>query len=141
MTAKVLVCGPRLGKVDPWLFGYVMEAVHDFSRQLGISRFKTNITVRVHERLTIANTTHEGEVEPMDDRSFVIDVCLYGNWLSTLAHEMVHVKQYLRGELNWSLSKWKGKSGYEDVEYWDLPWEVEARKLQHKLVGKFERLI
>jgi len=140
MALNVIVCGPRMGKVDFDLFAYAIDAVHNFSRQLGIDRFKANITLRIHERLSLANSNSEGEIEPIDDRTFVIDVCLYGNWLSTLAHEMVHLKQYLRKEINWSLSQWKGKD-YSNTEYWNQPWEIEARKLQHSMVGRFERLI
>ena len=51
--------------------------------------------------------------------------------IQCLAHEMVHVKQYARGELSNELvtAKWQGKvfkltNSFED--YLNLPWEVEA---------------
>ena len=51
--------------------------------------------------------------------------------LQCLAHEMVHVKQYARGELSNELvtAKWQGKvfkltNSFEDYLNW--PWEVEA---------------
>ena len=51
--------------------------------------------------------------------------------LETVAHEMVHVKQYARGELKDTnhhiLCKWKGKViDSEKVNYYDHPWEIEA---------------
>lgn len=52
--------------------------------------------------------------------------------LETIAHEMVHVKQYARGELKdftktIKLCKWKGKTlEWEKMKYYDLPWEIEA---------------
>jgi len=52
--------------------------------------------------------------------------------LETVAHEMVHVKQYARGELKdfsktTKLCKWKGDlMEWEKVNYYDLPWEIEA---------------
>lgn len=50
--------------------------------------------------------------------------------LETLAHEMVHVKQYARGELYQSTQKgmhrWQGKWIKNDPDYWDCPWEWEA---------------
>jgi hypothetical protein len=52
--------------------------------------------------------------------------------LCTVAHEMVHVKQYARGELKdfsrtIRLCKWKGTTlEWEKVNYYDLPWEIEA---------------
>jgi hypothetical protein len=53
------------------------------------------------------------------------------NTLLTLAHEMVHVKQYIKGELQdfraKRTTKWQGKLVDEDkIYYYDLPWEIEA---------------
>lgn len=46
--------------------------------------------------------------------------------LETLAHEMVHVKQYARKELK-NDNVWLGKTyNPEKVCYWDQPWEIEA---------------
>lgn len=56
--------------------------------------------------------------------------------LSVLAHEMVHVKQYVTGDLvdHGTHCSWKGKS-YEAYEadsndYYFSPWEVEAFGMQ-----------
>ncbi len=39
--------------------------------------------------------------------------------LETLAHEMVHVKQYIQNETNDQLTKWRGKRINSDkVDYW-----------------------
>jgi hypothetical protein len=53
------------------------------------------------------------------------------NILTALAHEMVHLKQYARGELKDFVRakgvKWKGKIYDEEkLDYWDHPWEIEA---------------
>jgi hypothetical protein len=53
------------------------------------------------------------------------------NMLLALAHEMVHVKQYAKGELkDYARSnkcKWKSQIiDPEVVDYWDFPWEIEA---------------
>lgn len=57
--------------------------------------------------------------------------------LETIAHEMVHVKQYARRELHPSTDKWMGKTyNPKKVSYWDLPWEVEAHGRE---VGLFVR--
>lgn len=53
--------------------------------------------------------------------------------LISLAHEMVHVKQYAKGELKDYLRndkvKWCGKVFCLDkVKYWSSPWEKEAYK-------------
>ena len=50
--------------------------------------------------------------------------------LETVAHEMVHVKQFARGELYESVRRnkhrWQGKWLNTDPKYWDQPWEIEA---------------
>jgi len=50
--------------------------------------------------------------------------------LVTIAHEMVHVKQYARDEMKqlFSVNKTRFKGEYvdSDTNYWDRPWEIEA---------------
>ena len=51
--------------------------------------------------------------------------------IQTLAHELVHVKQFARGEMKDTrmphVSKWnKQMINHETIDYWDLPWEIEA---------------
>tara|TARA_B110000503_G_scaffold33021_1_gene53653 strand:+ start:721 stop:1155 length:435 start_codon:yes stop_codon:yes gene_type:complete len=47
--------------------------------------------------------------------------------LETVAHEMVHVKQYARRELHPVHNSWCGKTyNPKKTSYWDLPWEIEA---------------
>jgi len=133
----ILVTGPRGADLDVGLTAYTMLAVKSFARQLGISRLKSVIHIRIHNALTVDRGRSEGLCESIDKRHFIIDVALFGNWLSTLAHEMVHVKQFAKGELNSSLSQWKSNKYCENINYWEQPWEKEARKLQHKLVLNF----
>ncbi len=57
--------------------------------------------------------------------------------LETVAHEMVHVKQFARRELHPSTDEWYGKTyNPKKVSYWDLPWEIEAHGRE---VGLFIR--
>tara|TARA_R110000851_G_scaffold238476_1_gene391274 strand:+ start:388 stop:825 length:438 start_codon:yes stop_codon:yes gene_type:complete len=57
--------------------------------------------------------------------------------LETVAHEMVHVKQYARRELHPVHETWCGKTyNPKKVSYWDLPWEIEAHGRE---VGLFVR--
>jgi len=53
-----------------------------------------------------------------------------------LAHELVHAKQFIKGELHPSLNKWK-RLDYSNVAYSRQPWEKEAYLLEDKLVDKF----
>jgi len=49
----------------------------------------------------------------------------------TLAHELVHAKQYLRGEIKPTDNIWH-KTGevYDDTSYRQLPWEHEAYMME-----------
>ena len=60
--------------------------------------------------------------------------------LTWLAHEMVHVKQFVRKEL-WDYEtgrvQWKSRS-FGRVHYNDQPWEKEAYRLEGELYEMFE---
>lgn len=58
--------------------------------------------------------------------------------LSTLSHEMVHIKQYIEGETNDQLSTWRGKKiNPDEVDYWIHPWEIDAYGREAGLLTKF----
>jgi len=57
--------------------------------------------------------------------------------LETLAHEMVHVKQYAYKEMNEYGTRWRGQKITENLNYYDEPWEVEAFGLSTGLFTKF----
>ena len=136
---EVVIEGPKGGQIDDGLQAYATLAVRSFAKQLGIRRLKTNIIVRMHSKIHVGEIGTEGLCECLDNRTFIIDVALFANWLSTLAHEMVHVKQFAKGELDSALTQWKSNKYCENIDYWDQPWEKEARKLQHKMVEIFDK--
>lgn len=54
-----------------------------------------------------------------------------GHWKvvgSTLAHEMVHVKQLATGvlKINNGINYWRGKRYTKRTKYMDMPWELDA---------------
>ena len=61
--------------------------------------------------------------------------------LRTLAHELVHVKQYIRGELSWRDAGllWHGKSFDPKnlLNYYELPYEIEAHGREYGLLVGF----
>jgi len=79
-------------------------------------------------------------------RSFILEISnqLEGEELiKTIAHELVHVKQYVKGEL-----KERHKPNYyhmwhkelvivNDDNFYDVPWEVEARKFESDLYNLY----
>jgi hypothetical protein len=86
----------------------------------------------------------------VNPREFVIEVDsrLKGDdFITALTHEMVHVKQYARGEtkdVNVFTKSWKGDdyiAAYSTVdEYMALPWEAEAYHLQEVLCNEYKLL-
>ena len=64
------------------------------------------------------------------------------NILITLAHEMVHIKQWAKGEMYEyaDLGKvrfMKTKYDMNNLNYWDFPWEIEAYGKQLGLFIRF----
>ena len=90
-----------------------------------------------------------------DDRDLYIDIDhrLYRElgwegFVDTLCHEMVHVKQTLRGELKEYFRggyrrKWLCRDGryrdYDNTPYERQPWEVEAYKQSPILMREFKK--
>ena len=75
--------------------------------------------------ILIARTSKDGKVSFMEQ-------------MFSLSHEMVHVKQYFRGELSTDKGgKWKWKKEIaEEYKYEDQPWEKEASSLENELFLK-----
>jgi len=72
-----------------------------------------------------------------NNRSFVIDVnksVSLKDFVSTIIHEMVHVKQFARNEMSAYGMRWKTRIVSENTKYVDLPWEKEAYKFEKKLI-------
>jgi hypothetical protein len=65
--------------------------------------------------------------------------------LSTIAHELVHIKQYASREYvrmsfkDKHIVKWKNKKyNFDKIDYWDHPWEIEANGRE---LGLYIRMI
>lgn len=114
----------------------VESYIHALSKELGIHRLRTKfITVTFKNEL---DSDAQGyclgdreEVEIDIARTSCGDPLSMESMMKTLAHEMVHAKQWLRGEINDQGDTWKGMetSGEE-------PWEVEAYDLEDTLYEK-----
>ncbi len=82
------------------------------------------------------NKPREFEIELDASMKFGLEEIL--KWL---AHEMVHLKQFVKGELcDYENKKvqWKSKLLSDDMCYEDMPWEKEAYRLETKLYNEFE---
>jgi len=116
------------------------EAIEFFATELFTPQMKRHIELRIRKR--DLGTWH-GFVSIEDynvlnqPRSFVIELHKGDDekeHLKTLAHELVHVRQYARNELNDEMNTWKGRKVDSDsIPYEDQPWEIEAIKLGDEL--------
>lgn len=86
------------------------------------------------------------------DNKFLIEInsCLTRKkQLTTLGHELVHVKQFIFKELGFSiqeknicLTKWQTEYINEnEISYWDLPWEIEAHGREYGLWRRWENWV
>ena len=74
----------------------------------------------------MGDTHKEFEIEVSKDLSLK-------DFVTTICHEMVHVKQYYRKEMDGETMRWKKKTLSENTNYYELPWEKEAYRMQDKL--------
>ena len=68
----------------------------------------------------------------IDDREYEIRINKNqtgDDFLTAIFHEIVHVKQYIRGQLD---------QDSDDLNYFDRPSEIEAYKLQEELLEKWK---
>lgn len=96
-----------------------------------------------------ANEGTKGDCTYSDDRDdpqeFEVRLdCSMNNLalLGTVAHEMVHIKQYVTGEMRdtgrWNVCIWQSKRiDWKKLDYFEHPWEIEAYGREDGLVEKF----
>ena len=128
------------------------EIISWLARELCVDRFKTPLDIDVKFRKNLKKRYgYRGSAIWEDDnhrpRMFTIDIdggLTRRMSLLTLIHEMVHVKQYSKGQLkdllrHYTLKKWGTKLIDESkVGYWKLPWELEAYRLEEVYYKKWQ---
>lgn len=99
--------------------------IHRFTSRMVTIKFKTQLD-------NSAQGLCEGDVDYAEiqigkkDQSFL-------KQMQALAHEMVHARQFLRGELTAvGVWKWKGRNA-DNYAYTNQPWEKEAYRLEREL--------
>lgn len=124
---------------------YVKRGAQFYLEELVSSkRMRQNvfITIKFNEKLDVWGFASIEDYNASNKpRDFLIELHPWigaKNILRTLAHEMVHIKQYIMLETNESLSKWKGTPIDPDtIDYFLHPWEMEAHSLEPGLLTKF----
>ena len=118
----------------------VESATRFYAEKLMGKRLTENLKITVNlNRNLLSKEGLEGSAVWEDDsyrpREFIVEIdstVKVRNLLLTLAHEMVHVKQWAKDEMYEYLNtigmvRFKGEKVHLDsLEYWDQPWEIEA---------------
>lgn len=118
------------------------EAVDFFLNELGVTEF-VRLAIEYDNELGLdaccdaPNGTYSEDHETID---IFLNPDSQDDMMRNLAHELVHVKQYVKGDLVRSAGKveycgrlYEHSSSYSYEEYKDLPWEVEAFELEETL--------
>jgi len=128
----------------------LVEFVNDkfFTKRL---QEKLDITIQFKKKL-IEKQGVCGDCLGTDDhirpKEFIVRIdsgMKYSRILNTLAHELVHVKQWAKGEMYELLRKRnvvkfnKKEYNSEKIDYWELPWEIEAYGRAPGLVNQWAR--
>ena len=106
---------------------------------LDIGGYDCTCSIILHQGESVENLYGYCDWDPIDKLAEIHIAMGSPAWGITLAHEMVHVKQFARGEMDLGLTRWKSNHYAGNIEYWDQPWEKEARRLQHKLAMNFSK--
>jgi hypothetical protein len=121
------------GHPDERFNEYVQRASQFYAEQLFPKQLLRHIvvTVKFNKHLdAFGYTGVEKRNSKGKAREFLIELHPYISGkqiLKTLAHEFVHVKQYVYEELNEPQTIWQGESIDSDaMDYYELPWEIEA---------------
>ena len=121
----------------------VVEDVVKWSiKKLNLHRIRTlNLTFSIKTLKSLY-----GQLEQLDDKRREFSVVLDKNvdtkdLIRTVIHEMVHIKQYIRKEMDseivGSRMRWKSKTYPYDIKYDDMPWEKEADRLETKYGNEY----
>jgi hypothetical protein len=124
---------------------FLNSLMPSFIEQLGLTNSKRAVLVKVTKDIDddFQGATHNIEfadcylvVLKAPKRSSPMKLL---EMASTLAHEMVHVKQLAKGHMKFLPNEakiWKGKRYSKKTKYLDMPWEIEAFSKQELLLRR-----
>lgn len=103
-----------------------------YQQKLNLNKSRFNIIIDTVSNFTKL-TGMNGATTLLDSETIAIALdsrLSFEKLLTVLAHEMVHAKQYAKGQLKYTIQEdkltyyWCGVQ--YDTEYYDSPWELEA---------------
>ncbi len=111
--------------------------------RLGISQEDITILVRLKGR---SSENDYGSCIQLTENKYIISLFAghsLGRVISTIFHELTHVKQHLRDDFVMMErgAIWRSYFiVYDKKDYWQLPWEIEARESEKILRKEFANL-
>lgn len=130
----------------------IEEFVNEIINELFPREFKRDIVIGIRF-VTMLKSGHDyGQATYGDTDYHLIEVAKYvhqdDDWIrcttqeiaATIVHEMVHIRQYIRRELNAEMTRWKGQvipygpRGGLKIPYERQPWEVEAFRIEKEVM-------
>lgn len=136
-----VLCGERKSATKE----LVLTTIKFFIQELKLTKSTYNLLV-FFDRGMAKREDVRGSVSKIGPKGLcmILDPSLdFERLLITIAHEMVHVKQYARGQVqNSSRGKtryWMGKTIRKG--YYDQPWELEAFSKERVLANKVFRML
>ena len=130
-------------KNGAWYYGLVLLGGR-MARHVEVEIKLTKDLKKKEEAYGYCHITDDSLSKP---REFMIELDAstkfdFGQILTWLGHEFVHLKQFVRGELfDYEFGKTQWKSRVYDmanIVHDDQPWEKEAYRLESKLYEEFE---
>ena len=128
----------------------VEHATWFYAEKLMGKRLISGLEITINLKKNLLEEENEGNAIWEDDgyrpKEFTIELdsgVKIRNLLITLAHEMVHVKQWAKNEMyeylnTMGMVRFKGEKVHlKETEYWDYPWEIEAYGRQLGLFVRF----
>lgn len=140
----------RTSKLTPIQRSIAKDAVHFFIHKF-MPRLNDKLSFKIKGKDDLLSKqgmhahviyNETGDYRP---REFVITIDTESSlevFIKTIMHEMVHVKQWAKGEMKYlertGLIKFnKDQFDHDKVDYYDLPWEIEAHGREEGLFIMF----
>lgn len=117
---------------------YVETLMPGLIKQLKLERSRKFVLIEIAKNITPGAFGSTTNLPGLDSYVIALTPQKWAELGSTLAHEMVHVKQFAKGHFQIVDGKyfWMGKRVTKRVKYLDQPWEREAFSKQEILFRK-----
>ena len=136
----------RFERMKPWNANILVEFKGQIREKKRIERYVKDIIRCLYpniRRVVRIEVAFEKELEAMglctgNKKEVEIEIVKHMSMdvmMLILAHELVHAKQFLKGELSPTMKNWK--SSHTKVAYSRQPWELEAYRKEEELYKYF----